>query len=198
MSFARHLRTLPVPPPDAKEPPGESRARVMARAALSVVFNQGRDDEVAELRRRLAQLEQDAAGESARRMADCWETLCQAGISLQGAQVRSLVERFIERTRWGVAPGVQYADGTPVPPGPFNLASNRNGDFLHLESVLIGYMEDDFLTGNWRPLPEYLQLVQESGFFRLRPGGLFERFHVTAAPRLYDEFYDESESESEL
>ena len=95
-----------------------------------------------------------------------------------------------------MAPGVQYADGTPVPLGPFNLASNRNSDFLHLESVLIGYMEHDFQARNWRPLPEHLQLVQESGFFRLRPGGLFERFHVTAAPRLHDEFYD-SESESD-
>ena len=32
----------------------------MARAALSVVFNQGRDDEVAELRRRLAQIVQES------------------------------------------------------------------------------------------------------------------------------------------
>ena len=106
----------------------------MARAALSVVFNQGRDDEVAELRRRLAQLEQDAAGESERSLARSWEALCQAGISLQvqGAQVRSLVERFIGRTRWGVAPGVQYADGTPVPPGPFNFQSNDPVSYTHL------------------------------------------------------------------
>ena len=168
----------------------------MARAALSVVFDQGRDAEIAELRRRLAQLEQDAAGEYERSLARTWEALCQAGISLRGGQVRWLVAAFIGRTCWGVAPGVQYADGTPVPPGPFNFASDDHGDFLHLESVLLGYMEDDFLAGNWRSLPEYLQLVQESGLFRLRPGGLFERFHVTAPPRLYDVFND-SDSESE-
>ena len=166
----------------------------MARA-LSIVFNHGRDDEVAELRRHIVQLEDE-------RGAACWQTLCHAGISLRASEatIRSLIKVFIHRERWGVAPGVQYTDGTPVPPGPFNLASNRYGDFLHLESVLIGYMEDDFLTGNWRP-SEYLQLVQESGFFRLRPGGLFERFHVTAVPREYDEFYDiasDSDSESSL
>jgi hypothetical protein len=164
----------------------------MARAALSLVFAQGRDAEIAELRRRISQLEQDAAGESAR----TWEALCQAGISLRGGHVRGLVAVFIYGTRWGVAPGVQYADGSPIPPGPFNFASNVHGDFLHLETVLLNYMEDDFLTGNWRSLPEYLQLLAESGLFRMRPG-LFQRFPMTALPREYDDFHsDESEAES--
>ena len=156
----------------------------MARASLSVVFDQGRDYEVTELRRRIAQLERVAAGEYERRMADSWETLCRAGIRLRGVQVRALVEDFFERTRWGVAHGVQYADGTPVPPGPFNFAPNRNGEFLHLESVLIGYIENDFQTHNWRPLPEYLQLVQESGFFRLRTGGALRALPRDGRPAL--------------
>lgn len=154
----------------------------MARA-LSVVFNHGRDDEVAELRRRIAQLEDE-------RGAACWETICQAGISLRASEAttRSLIEVFIHRERWGVAPGVQYNDGLSVPPGPLNFRADRYGDFLHLESVLIGYISDDFRTGNWRSLPEYMQLVHESGFFRRRPGGLFERFPLTASMRMYHVF----------
>jgi hypothetical protein len=163
---------------------------MMARAALSVVFSHGRDDELAGLRRRVAQLEEE-------RGAACWATLCQAGLSFRASDsmTRSLIKVFISTERWGVAPGVQYADGLSVPPGPLNFAADRYGDFLHLESVLVGYITADFQTGNWRSLPEYMQLVQESGFFRRRPGGLFERFPVTAPPRMYHVFNSDLESE---
>ena len=160
---------------------------IMARAALSVVFDHGRDQELSDLRRRVAQLERNAAGEYQRRLADSWEALCRAGIRLQG-DVRALMEDFIERTRWGVADGVQYADGTPVPPGPFNFGADGNGAYLHLESVLLDYIEGDFEERRWRPFTDYLQMMEDSELFMPRPGGLFDRFHVTALPRCWEEF----------
>ena len=159
----------------------------MSRAALSVVFNQGRDEEMAELRRRVAHLERRAAGEDQRRLEDAWETLCRAGIRLQG-DVRALVQDFIERMGWGVADGVQYADGAPVPPGPFNFGANGNGEYLHLESVLLDYIEDDFQERKWRPFQDYVQMLADSELLAPHPGALFKRFHVTALPRCYEEF----------
>ena len=159
----------------------------MARAALSVVYAHERDEEMADLRRRVVQLERHADGEYERSLADSWKALCRAGIRLRG-DVRALIEDFVERTRWGVADGVQYADGTPVPPGPFNFGANGNGEYLHMESVLLDYIEDDFEERRWRPFTDYLQMVEDSELFMPRPGGLFDRFHVTALPRCWEEF----------
>ena len=183
----------------------------MERAALSIIFNQGRDDEVAELPRRLAQRDQEVAELRRRqemlerltadqyhqRLGDTWESLCQAGIRLRRMQVRALVERFIARSRWGVAYGVRDANGTPVTPGPFNFAPNQRGEHLHLETVLLGFMQSDFQAHMWRPLMEYLQLLRESGLLQPRAEGHFERFHVTRLPRLHNEYY-ESDSEDEF
>ena len=79
----------------------------MARAALSVVFQQGRDDELAELRRRVAEV-------AAERSATRWATLCRAGLRLCAGRdlfqceiaVRNLVADFIVEEKWCVAEGV--------------------------------------------------------------------------------------------
>ena len=175
-----------------------------ARAALSVIYDHGRDDEVRELRALLAQRNQEIADLRARqemlerltvtnnleRAEANWEMLCQAGIRMGGRDIRPLVETHITRSCWGIAEGVLDANGSRVVPGRFNFAPNEHAEFLLPETTLIRLLQDDFQTRNWRPLTEYLQLLSESGIFQPREGGHFQRYHLTRLPRLYEEYFD--------
>ena len=181
------------------------------RAALSVVYDHSRDDEIRELRRLLLQrnqeiatlrerqgiLEQLAAGYRRERMEARWEALCEAGIRMGGFDTRHLVETHFARTCWGIAEGVYDAHGVLVAPGPFNFAPNEQATFLLPEATLIRIIQDDFHNRNWRPLSQYLQQLSESGIFRPREGGHFQQFHLTRMPRLSDEYYETDEDLSD-
>ena len=175
-----------------------------ARTALSTLYDHGRGDEVRELRLLLAQrneqiadmrvrmemLDQLAATNYRERLEARWESLCEAGISMGGFDIRHLVEKHFERSRWGIAEGVYDAHGVLMAPGPFNFAPNERLEFLLPETTLIRLIQDDFQARIWRPLLEYLQLLSESGIFQPREGGYFQRYHVTRLPRLYEEYFD--------
>ena len=176
----------------------------MERAALAVVYDHGRDDELRELRRLLVQrnqeiadlrdrqrmLEQLVATSTRERDEACWEALCQAGIRMGGFDVRHLVELYITRSHWGIVEGVYAANGSRVVPGPFNFAPNVNAEFLVPETTLIRLLQNDFQNRTWRPLPQYLQMLSESGIFQPREGGHFQRHFLAITPRLFEEYFD--------
>ena len=88
-----------------------------ARTAISVLYDHGRDDEVRELRLLLAQrnqeladlrerqemLERLAATNNRERAEACWETLCQAGIRMDGRDIRPS-SRPTSRAHAGASP----------------------------------------------------------------------------------------------
>ena len=176
----------------------------MERAALAVVYDHGRDDELRELRRLLllrnqeiadlrqnqAMLEQRAANTLNQREEAAWEALCQAGIRMGGRDIRQLVEIHITRSCWGITEGVIDANNARVAPGPFNFAPNERGEWLLPELTLLTILSDDFRTRNWSPFPQYLRLLSESGIFQPREGGHFRRFHMMEMPRLFDNYYE--------
>ena len=183
-----------------------------ARTALSVIYDHGRDEEVRELRLLLAQhnreltdlrerqemLERLAVTNNRERAEACWETLCQAGIRMDGRDIRPLVETYITRSCWGIAEGVLDANGSRVVPGPFNFAPNEHAEFLLPETTLIRLLQDDFRARNWRPLTGCLQLLSESGIFQPREGGHFQQFHLTQLSRLYENYFESGDEGTDM
>ena len=156
----------------------------MARAALSVVFNQGRDEELAALRARVAEL-------TAERSAERWNTLCRAGVGLCTGldlfhceiAVRCLVADFIMEEQWCVAEGVT-GRFNPAP-GRLNFNVNSHGMPLHIESLLVNKLTGDLLYGRWHPLQHYLRLIAECGIYSPSEG-LF--YQGSAPPRAAEEY----------
>ena len=109
----------------------------MARAALSVVYSQGRDDELAALRARIAEMQ--------RQQEDLlWmDRLNQVIVdrnrwAFYGSVLDKVYEILvypIEQERWGVRPGVTVA-GIPQQPGLF-LFDRYEPHMLHIEFTLI-------------------------------------------------------------
>ena len=150
----------------------------MARAALSVVFNQGRDEELAALRVRVAEL-------TAERSAEHWNNLCRAGVRLGGCQdvVRCLVADFVMQEGWCVAEGVTGRFNTA--PGRLNFNVNSHGRSLHIESLLVNRLMRDLRDGVWHPLRHYLRLIEECGIYSPSEG-LF--YQGSAPPRAAEEY----------
>ena len=159
----------------------------MARAALAVVFNQDRDDELAALRARVAEL-------TAERSATRWATLCRAGVRLCAGldlfhceiAVRHLVADFIVEEKWCVAEGV-IAEGDRFNPAPgrLNFNVNSHGVPLHIEGLLVNRLAGDLMDGEWHPLQHYLRLTAECGVYRPSEG-LF--YQGSAPPRAAEEY----------
>ena len=161
----------------------------MARAALEVVHQHLRDDEVAALR------------------TQAWRALCQAGLRLCRGRpmeecrgiVRDLIAYYLRDEQWGVAEGVRK-DDEEVPAGLLNFNRNADGEFLHIESMLMDRIAHDLRHAYWRPLKQYFEVVQDSGPYRPAHGVMFRR--GPAPVRAAEEFnvwadYVESESDSE-
>ena len=147
----------------------------MARAALSVVFNQGRDEELAALRARIAEL-------TAERSATRWAALCRAGVKLCAdldhirgqSAVRCLIADFVVEEGWCVAEGVTGRFYCPA--GRLNFNVNSHGMPLHIESLLVNKLAGDLHMGRWHPLQHYLDYIAGCGIYS--PG----LFYQGAAP----------------
>ena len=156
----------------------------MARAALSVVFDQGRDAEITALRARIAEL-------TAERSATRWAALCRAGMRLCAGldlfhceiAVRCLVADFINEEGWCVAEGVT-GRFNPAP-GRLNFNVNSHGMPLHIESLLVNRLAGDLMGGVWHPLQHYLRLIAECGIYSPSEG-LF--YQGSAPPRAAEEY----------
>ena len=125
----------------------------MARAALSIVFSQGRDDELAALRARVAELERSLE-------SICWfDRMRQAVCECEGSnnyefvldKVRELFTWPIEQQHWGVREGV-----TGVTPGLLNF---HDGGALErtVMTLLVAAVENDEV----RPVEYYMRQVEE-------------------------------------
>ena len=155
----------------------------MARAALEVAHQHLRDDEVSALRTR------------------AWRALCQAGIRLcrgrcmDGCRsiVRDLIAYYLRDEQWGVAEGVimqkDGRDDGEVGVGLLNFNSNADGEFLHIECMLLDHIARDLRHAFWRPLKSHFELVQDSGLYRpVNPRSMW-MFHKGPAPvRSAEEF----------
>jgi hypothetical protein len=154
----------------------------MARAALSVVFDQGRDAEITALRARIAEL-------TAERSATRWAALCRAGVLLcanldhiQGqSAVRCLIADFISEEGWCVAEGVTGRFYCPA--GRLNFNMDAEGRLMHIESLLVNKVAGDLHMGRWHPLQHYLDYIAGCGIYS---PGLF--YQGTAPPRAADEY----------
>jgi hypothetical protein len=134
---------------------------MMARAALSVVFDHGRDAELSALRSRIAALE-------AARSAERWGALCRAGVLLSRLPerfdaIRSLIAEFIVEERWCVAEGV--TGPFYCPPGRLNFHYNAIRSPLHIEAYLVNLLADDLADGVWYSLSTYLNHIAGLGIY---------------------------------
>ena len=125
----------------------------MARAALSVVFSQGRDDEVTALRARVAELERSIE-------YICWfDRMRQAVSECEGSnsyvfmlnKVCELLAWPIEQQHWGVREGV-----VGVAPGLLNFHHEYALEHTVME-LLVDAVQDD----NLRPVEYYMRRVEE-------------------------------------
>ena len=125
----------------------------MARAALSIVFSQGRDDELAGLRARVAELERSLE-------YICWfDRMRQAVSECEGSnnyefvldKVRELFTWPIEQQHWGVR------EGAGVAPGLLNF---HDGDALErtVMALIVIAVENDEM----RPVEYFMRQVEES------------------------------------
>jgi hypothetical protein len=154
----------------------------MARAALSVVFNQGRDEELAALRARVAEL-------TAERSATRWAALCRAGVHLCAGldhirgqfAVRCLIADFVVEEGWCVAEGVTGRFYCPA--GRLNFNMDAEGRLMHIESLLVNKVAVDLLHGRWHPLQHYLDYIAGCGIYS---AGLF--YQGSAPPRAAEEY----------
>ena len=126
----------------------------MARAALSIVFSQGRDDELAGLRARVAELERSLE-------YICWfDRMRQAVSECEGSnnyefvldKVRELFTWPIEQQHWGVREGV-----AGVAPGLLNF---HDGDALErtVMTLLVAAVVNEEEV---RPVEYYMRQVEE-------------------------------------
>ena len=149
----------------------------MERTALAVVFNQGRDEELAALRARVAEL-----------TAERWDVLCRAGVRLceLGADesiIRCLVADFIMQEGWCLAEGV--TGRFDASPGRLNFNANSRGMPLHIESLLVNRLTGDLRQGVWHGLSHYFRLIERCGLYS--PGeGLF--YQGSAPPRAAEDY----------
>ena len=164
--------------------PASPPQSAMARAALSVVFDQGRDDELMGLRTHIAAL-------TAAHSADRWSTLCRAGLRFcagldlfhSETAVRCLIPDFIIDEGWCVAEGVTGRFNCA--PGRLNFNMNSHGRPLHIESLLVNRIAGDLMRGVWHPLPHYLRSIAECGIYSPSEG-LF--YQGSAPPRAAEEY----------
>ena len=109
----------------------------MARAALSVVYSQGRDDELAALRARIAEMQRQQEDllwmdRLNQVIVDRNRWACYGSVP---DKVYEILVYPIEQERWGVRPGVTVA-GIPQQPGLF-LFNRYEPHELHIEFTLI-------------------------------------------------------------
>ena len=125
----------------------------MARAALSIVFSQGRDDELAALRARVAELERSLEH-------ICWfDRMRQAVSECEGSNnyefvLNKVCELFtwpIEQQRWGVREGVAAA------PGLLNFHRGYAVERTVMALIVIAVENDEM-----RPVEYFMRQVEES------------------------------------
>ena len=124
----------------------------MARAALSIVFSQGRDDELAALRARVAELERSLEH-------ICWfDRMRQAVSECEGSNnyefvLNKVCELFtwpIEQQRWGVREGLAVAPG---------LLNFHDGDAL--ERTVMTLLVAAVVNDEVRPIEYYMRQVEQ-------------------------------------
>ena len=144
----------------------------MARAALSVVFSQGRDDELAALRARVAELERS-------REEVCWLDRVQ--------QVKDVCEHFtnhesildhvyellawpIQQQRWGMREEVVSMDGIEYESGCLicNRYEHDSGD--DLERTVMEVLADAVMNKSPQSMKRYMRDVEAE--LSLPPGSL--------------------------
>ena len=126
----------------------------MARAALSIVFSQGRDDELAALHARVAELERSLE-------YICWfDRMRQAVSECEGSNnyefmLNKVCELFtwpIEQQRWGVREGV-----AGVAPGLMNFHRGYALERTVMALIVIAVENDEV-----RPVEYCMRQVEES------------------------------------
>ena len=144
----------------------------MARAALSVVFSQGRDDELAALRARVAELERS-------REDLCWQDrvqqvkhVCEHITNRESIldHVYELLAWPIEQQRWGIREDVVAMDGIGYESG--RLSFNRyEDDFGYdLERTVMEVLADAVMNGSLQSVKRYMRDVEAE--LSLPPGSL--------------------------
>ena len=134
----------------------------MARAALSVVFSQGRDDELAALRARVAELERS-------REELCWldrvqqvKDVCEHITNHQSIldHVYELLAWPIQQQRWGMREEVVSMDGIGYESGCliFNRYEHDSGD--DLERTVMEVLADAVMNKSPQSIKRYMRDVE--------------------------------------
>ena len=134
----------------------------MARAALSVVFSQGRDDELAALRARVAELERS-------REDLCWfDRLQQVKFECDHVtsydcvmdHVYDLLVWPIEQQRWGLREYV-FADGVGYAPGRLSFNRDEHDFGYDLERTVIVLLADAVQNDELESIEYYMREAEE-------------------------------------
>jgi hypothetical protein len=153
----------------------------MARAALSVVFDQGRDDELVALRARIDALK-----------AEQWDVICRGLLRFRADfddsyafqyVVRSMIADYVIEEGWCLAEGVTGRFNTS--PGRLNFHVDSHGHPLHIESLLANRLTVDLMRGTWHPLRHYLRYIAECGTYTPSEGMFYQG---SAPPRAAEEY----------
>ena len=144
----------------------------MARAALSVVFSQGRDDELAALRARVAELERS-------REELCWldrvqqvKDVCEHITSRESIldHVYGLLAWPVQQQRWGIREEVVSMDGIGYESGCliFNRYEHDSAD--KLEFTVMEVLADAVMNDSPQSIERYMRDVEAE--LSLPPGSL--------------------------
>ena len=134
----------------------------MARAALSVVYSQGRDDELAALRARVAELERF-------REDLCWldrlqqcKFECDYATSYESIldMVYDLLAWPIEKQRWGLREYV-FADGLVYAPGRLSFNRDEHDVGYDLERTVMVLLADAVQNDGLESIEYYMREAEE-------------------------------------
>ena len=134
----------------------------MARAALSVVFSQGRDDEMSALRARVAELENS-------REDLCWfdrmqqvQFECDAATSYESIldKVYDLLVWPIGKQRWGLREYV-FADGLGYALGRLSFNRDEHDFGYDLERTVMVLLADAVQNYELEPIEYYMREAEE-------------------------------------
>ena len=144
----------------------------MARAALSVVFSQGRDDELAALRARVAELERS-------REELCWldrvqqvKDVCEHVTNHESIldHVYELLAWPIQQQRWGLREEVVSMDGIEYVSGCLIFNRYEHDDSDALEFTVMEVLADAVMSNPPQSINRYMRDVEAE--LSLPPGSL--------------------------
>ena len=149
-----------------------SQGVAMARAALSVVFSQGRDDELAALRARVAELERSREDlcwqDRVQRVKDVCEHITNRESILD--HVYELLAWPIQQQHWGIREDVVAMDGIGYESGRLNFNRDEHDFGYALERTVMEVLAGAAMDESTQSIERYMRDVEAE--LSLPPGSL--------------------------